>query len=206
MIKVMVIDDHKMFRDAIVDKLNSRENLQVIYETGSGKDAIIKSEFLNPDIIIMDISLPDIDGIEASKEILKVCNCKIILLSMYKMPELIEYILSIGIKGYILKNDAYDDLIYAIEKILNGEVFISSSLENEKEESIEFIKRKELTKREIEIIKLIGNGLTTKEIAEKLNISIKTVETHRTHIFKKLNCKNIADLIKKAMNIGLINL
>jgi len=180
-------------------------------ETGTGKEAVIFADRLRPDIVIMDISLPDIDGIEAAKEILKRHrSCGIILLSMYEMSELLDMILEMGIKGYVLKNDAYEDLLYAIKAVADGKVFISSSLQHKKTAVSHppqtFSSKEVLTPREKEILHLIAEGLTSKQIAQKLFISVKTVETHRARIMEKLGCKNIAALVKTAIRLGLISL
>ncbi len=209
--KIMVVDDHTMFRQAIISKLITCNEVEVIYETGRGEEAIIFAERLSPDIVIMDISLPDIDGIEASKKIIaQNSKCSIILLSMYKIPDLVDKILDIGIKGYVLKNDAYEDLLYAIKATSRGKIFISTSLQREDFSDSHILPKIyeediNITPREREILSLIADGFTSKEIGKKLFISTRTVETHRARLMEKLGCRNIAELVKKAIRLRLIS-
>ncbi len=209
MIKILVVDDHTIFRQCIVSQIRIHHEYEVVAETGSGAAAVRFAETLNPDIIIMDISLPDINGIEAVKRIKeKKVESKIILLSMYKYPELLDHLKDLKIEGYILKNDTFESLLYAIKAVHEGKNFISSSLleEGKIDEKNIFLDENHLTRREVEIISLIAEGFSSKEIAKRLSISMKTVETHRTRIIKKLNVKNVAELVKKAISLGIIRI
>lgn len=208
MTRIIVVDDHIMFRQGIVSLIKSVEDFEVISEASSGNEAVKLAHDICPNLILMDISLPDINGIEAAKMIKKNnINTEIILLTMHNDESLLEMALKVGIKGYILKNDAFDDLIYAIKTVIGGKKFISSSLYKDYGHISDLpISPSPLTTREKEIVILITDGLSSKEIAERLFISVKTVEKHRTNIMEKLGLKNMAELVKYAFKIGIIRL
>ncbi len=209
MINTIVVDDHTIFRQCITTKINATSRYRVIAETGKGTEAIELTKQYRPDLVIMDISLPDLDGIEVSRRILRlVADVKIILLTMYKYPELIEYIKDIGIKGYVLKNDAFEDLIHAINEVMAGRQYFSRSLDISSFENLLFYSRCSrglLSPREKEVLRLIAMGHTTREIARILSISCKTVETHRAKIKEKTGSRNLADMVRYALKIGLIS-
>ena len=209
MIKVLLVDDHTIFRQCIATKIKEHPEYKIIAETGSGIASIELAQQLNPDVIIMDISLPDINGIEASRRIKeKGIGSKIILLSMYKYTEIINHSEDVEIEAYLLKEDTFEDLIYAINAVLQGNRYVSSSLLKHKSKSSACSQSlpSTLSAREQEITELISEGLTTKEIAQRLCISAKTVETHRARIMEKLKVKNVAELIKQAIRLGIIKI
>ncbi len=206
MIRILVVDDHRIFRQGIVTMLRSQQGFQVVAEAGTGKDAIAFAERLQPDVILMDVSLPDIDGIETSRRIAAAgIDTSVILLTMYKEAKLMALSKETGIMGYILKNDALDDLLYAINAVLRGEQYLSASLSTESFHTATYPAEPcPLTGREKEIVTLVAQGLTSKEIGEKLFVSTKTVETHRANIMEKLQFKGIADMVRYAVRTGLI--
>ncbi len=211
MIKILLVDDHTIFRQCVAARIKEHAGYEIIAETGSGIASVELAQELNPDVIIMDISLPDINGIEASKKIKqRGINSKIILLSMYKYIEVINnHSEDIQIEAYLLKEDTFEDLIYAINAVLQGKKYISSSLLKHKstDRSQSLLSTTlTLSAREQEITELISEGLTTKEIAQRLCISAKTVETHRARIMEKLKVKNVAELIKQAIRLGIIKI
>lgn len=208
MIRILLVDDHKIFRQGIASLLMSEESFEVVGEAGTGSAGVRLAAELAPDVILMDIGLPDFDGIEAARQIKK-SNPKIavILLTMIKNEHLFEVTSGIDIQGYLLKDDAYDDLRYAIRAVLKGEKYVSSSLNfdpfDSKTESPDS-DISVLSKREKEIITLVAEGFTSREIADKLFVSIKTVETHRTNIMAKLGLKGLADMVRYAIKNGLV--
>ena len=206
MIRILVVDDHKIFRQGIVSLLRAEEEFEVIAEAGSGSNAVRIAQNLHPDVIIMDISLPDFDGIEAARRIkASETGAVVILLTMHKEEELLEMASETGVEGYLLKDDAFDDLVYAIKAGLRGERFTSSSLGPGPVNPPTYPSAPSpLTRREKEIVALVAEGLTSKEIAEKLFLSVKTVETHRANIMEKLELKGLADLVRYAIKVGLI--
>ncbi len=207
MTRIMVVDDHTILRQGVASLLKSVVDFDVVAEAGTGAAAVRLAADLSPDIIVMDMSLPDMDGIEATRQMKeKGIKSEIIFLTMHNDAGLHEMALQAGVRGYLLKDDAMDDLIYAIKAVLRGESFTSGSLKEDP--SAEPVPHPEcpLTHREAEIVALIGEGLGSKDIAEKLFISIKTVETHRSHIMEKLGLRSTAEIVKYAIASGLVKL
>ena len=207
--KIIVVDDHTIFRQGVTGMLKSVDGVEVIAEAGSGTAAVMLAENHQPDLIIMDIELPELDGLEAAKKI-KAAGIKtsIIILTMHKEAELFAMASEEFIDGYLLKDDAFDELVYAIRAVLRGERFISSSLGEIKDKPliVPAFTDTILTKREREIVAVVAEGLSNKEIAKKLYISVKTVESHRANIMDKLGLKNLAELVKYAVKSGIISL
>jgi DNA-binding NarL/FixJ family response regulator len=205
MIRVMVVDDHNIFREGIVSLLKSIDEFEVVAEAGSGSAAVRLANDLHPDVVLMDVSMPDMDGIEAARRMKGAgAAARVILLTMHKAPELLEMAADTGIQGYLLKNDAFSDLLYAIKAVLRGERFTSASL-GERSGAAPAVSAPVpcLTRRETEIVALIAAGLSSKEVAQRLSISVKTVETHRGNIMEKLGLKNLPELVKYAIRTGL---
>jgi len=206
MITVLVVDDHTIFRQGIVSLLNGTEGVEAVAEAGSGSAAVSLAKDLKPQVILMDVSMPDMDGIEAARRIRAAgVDARVILLTVHRVPELLELASDSGIRGFLLKNDAFSDVLYAIKAVLRGERFVSSSLtETPGERQAAPVSASPLTNREAEIVALIAEGLTSKEIAERLVISVKTVETHRANVMEKLGVKNVPELVRYAIRAGII--
>jgi len=205
MVKVVVVDDHTLFRQAMVGQIQRLRGYKVVGETGSGVVSVRMVEDLKPDVVVMDISLPDIDGLEAVRRIRnRGMGCKIILLSMYKYPELMDMVDSMGVNGYLLKNDAFEDLLYAIKAVQDGRRYVSPSLFEELPPPRTPSILSPFSQREKEIVCMIANGLSSKEIAKELNLSVKTIETHRANIMKKMGARNVAEMIKQAVRWGIV--
>jgi len=214
-IKILIVDDHNFIVEGIVAMLKNNKDIEVIGTANSGKEAILKFESLNPDIIIMDISMPDISGIEATKIIInKQPLAKIIALTQHEDSEYISQFFKAGGVGYLLKTAKKNEFLEAIDKVNNGIKYISNSastiiveslISPTKDENTKEIKIP-LTSRELEIIKLIATDLNNIEIADKLNISIRTVETHRRNIMQKLNVKSVVALIRYAIQNNIITI
>jgi len=211
--KILIADDHAMVRDGVKNLIQQNKDLTVIGEARSGNETLELYDKLQPDLLIMDISMPDMNGMEVSRAILaKNPNANIVILSMYDDEDYISRCLEYGVKGYVVKNESGSELDYAIKSVLQGKNYFSRqaqdvifkkysqnvSRKKPKEESIN------LTKREIEIIKLIADGLTSQQMADRLFISPRTVETHRANLMKKMNVKNAVELVKKAHQLNLI--
>lgn len=206
-IQLLIADDHNFIIDGIMALLSSDEKFKVIGIANSGKDAIEKYNMLKPDIVIMDISMPEISGIDATKLIIADHpSAKIIALTQHDDSEYIVEFFKAGGLGYILKTANRNELIEAITTVYDGSRFISPDVSKIVMDNIVAPDKKNdsekeipLTKREIEIIKLISDDLTNHEIAEKLNISLRTVETHRRNLMQKLNVKSTVALIRWAL-------
>ena len=210
-IKIILVDDHQMFRDGVKSVLSDEENIDIVGEVGNGKDLFKLLESTRPDLIITDISMPDISGIEVAKSISEnYSDIKILILSMHSNEEFITKALSVGANGYLPKDTAMAELLEAIHTIYKGENYfnkeisdtILKSLRNKSQKN----EGKSLTNREKEIIELVVEGLTNKEIADKLFISIRTVDSHKNNIMQKLNLKSSIELVKYAIKNNLAKL
>ncbi len=216
LIKVVLIDDHQIVRDGIKALLKDETDIEIVAEAKCGENLLELVKETDPDIILMDISLPGKSGIELCKEqIRNNAQAKILILSMYLNEDFITNAIKAGAKGYLPKNTSKPELINAIKAINAGEEYFSESVSEIILQSyMKNIKQKEeksnmldtLSKREIETLKLFAEGFTNKEIADQLCISIRTVESHKTHIMQKLHIKSTVDLIKYAIKNKIVDL
>jgi two-component system response regulator NreC len=214
MIKVVVVDDHTILRQGIKALLDNQEGIEVVGEAKDGREALKIIEETLPDVILMDIAMPGLNGLEATRRIKKKFpKTKVLVLTMYTNEEYIFQILNAGANGYLVKETAFQDLISAIKAVYRDEAFMSPSISKKVISS--YMQRAQedeketcdiLTTREREILQLIAEGNSSKKIAEALFISPKTVETHRTHIMDKLNIHNRTDLIKYAIRQGIVDI
>lgn len=212
-IKIIIADDHRLFREGLVNLLSDSKDIEILAQAENGADAIAKAKELNPDVIIMDIGMPVLNGVEATGKLLKELPAiKVIALSMHSDKQYIKGMLEAGASGYLFKNCAYDELIEAIHTVNAGKKYLSDKITEimiqdylGKEESIPE-SDSELTERESEILKLIAEGASTSEISELLFVSVKTIGTHKQHLLEKLNLKTSTDLVKYAIKKGIISL
>ncbi len=208
MIRVIVADDHKIFKQGLVKLLQSAEDISVIGEAGEGYEVVTLIEKKRPDIAILDISLPGLSGFEITEEIYKRgVETKVIFLTMHTDLLTAQKAILSSASGYVLKDNAFEDLLYAIRAVASGGKFISPLI-SDKVLNIYMARESKsdlLTARESIILRLIASGLTNRQIADKLSISVKTVDTHRTKIMQKLNARKAADLVRYALKIGLID-
>ncbi len=208
-ITILIADDHTLVRETWSFILNNDPRFQVVAECGSGEEAVELARNLRPNIVIMDINLPGINGIEATQQIRKFSPAsKILGVSLHTQPTYARKMMQKGASGYVTKNSSREEMYKAIMEIHNGKKYICEEIKNILSEQV--ISGEEpqsglnsLSQREIEIITLIKNGHSSKEIAESLNISVKTVEVHRYNILKKLNLKNAASLVNFINNSQL---
>jgi DNA-binding NarL/FixJ family response regulator len=216
-IKILIVDDHEVVRDGLKNILLSLNNVAIAGEAANGEDAIAFYESNKPDLVIMDISMPGMNGIEATRIIKENDpNAKILILTMHDNQEYLNQIIRSGAKGFVLKNTDKEELLDAVRTVAGGENFFSKDIskliiENyirsaKDSDKNEGYKEVPLTKREIEILKYIAEGNSNQEIANKLYISYNTVDTHRKNIMHKLSIKNTAGLVRYAIEKGLINL
>lgn len=217
MARLILTDDHQLILDGLRSIISNEADLEIIAEANDGASAMQLCLALNPDLILMDIDMPVMNGLEATQQIKrKNPERKIIILTMHDEPALIKRIMEIGADGYLLKNSDQNELVNAIRKVLSGEKYFSeavlNALSSGDAQATEFSIRptdavlmSQLTEREIEILRLISDGLSNKEIGDKLFISHRTVDTHRTNLMKKLDVHNIAGLIRFSIRNGLIN-
>jgi len=211
--KIVLADDHVLIRQGLKKLIEENKSLEVIGEAGDGLELLDVLDSITPDLIILDISMPHLRGIEVISEAKRLCPAvKILMITMHKSEQYFLCAMSAGADGYLLKEDSDSELLIAIDEVMNDIMYISPHLAEEfSDEVIRNYREKgifpceTLTNREIEVLKLVAEGLTSKEIAEILSISIRTVEHHRANLLKKLNLKNTADLIKHAIQNGFIH-
>jgi DNA-binding NarL/FixJ family response regulator len=206
-IKLLIADDHQLFNDGMKMLLSLEDHLEVAGQVFNGRDIINSVARLQPDIILLDINLPIINGMDVAADlILNFPRLKIIMLSMYNDRKFVEDCQKLGVHGYILKNSGVEEVLTAIEKVMAGQKYYEAKLILSPTLHAQdiFVKQFQLTKREIEIITLIGKSHTNEEIADKLFLSVATVKTHRNNINIKLNIKKPADLVKFAVEYGLV--
>lgn len=214
-IKLILADDHRIFRDGIKSLLSDNGNIEILGEVSCGEDLIQMLKVLTPHIIIMDISMPGMSGIETTKKMVDFYpNIKIIILSMHTNEEFVINSIKAGASGYLPKDSSKEELLEAIQIVFNGgeyysklvsDNFLRNYIRNIKiEQSLS--ENQELTAREIEILKLSSSGISNKDIAEKLFISIKTVDAHKNHIMQKLKLKNTAEMVIYAVKNNIIEI
>ena len=216
--KVLIVDDHRVVIEGIKSALSVSPDLEVIGEALNGHQAIKKSKSLKPDIVIMDISMPDLNGIDATLQIKKLDpRIKIIIFSMYSNREYVIDLFKAGISSYVLKKDPMSDLVSAIKAVERGGTYFTTisseillnyvkELDDSNKNNNNINGFESLSLREREVFQLLSEGKPIKGIAETLGISRKTVETHKYNIMEKLHAKNITDLTKLAIKKGIIQL
>jgi len=212
--RILLADDHKITRQGLRSLLEKQKDMEVVAEADNGRAAIRLAAELAPDIIIMDVTMPDLNGVEASKQILaKSPDIKIIALSMHSDALFVTEMLKSGAAGYLLKDCAFEELTRAIRTAADDNTYLSPAISGvviedylHRLNTTEFTGPDILTDREKEVVQLMAEGNSTKQIALKLHISVKTVETHRRQIMSKLDIHNVAELTKYAIRKGITSL
>jgi DNA-binding NarL/FixJ family response regulator len=213
-VRILIVDDHDLMRRGIKALLQSHAGWEVVGEAHTGREAVAKAEELKPDVAILDISMPDLNGIEAARRIRKSApNTEVLILSVHYSDQLIRDILEAGVRGYIVKSDSDRDLVIAVETLANHKPFFTPRATevilsnfngarpgNDLPESV----RDRLTSREREIVQLLAEGKSSKEVASSLGISVKTAETHRANIMRKLQLHTVTDLVRYAVRNQII--
>ncbi|MDO8994333.1 response regulator transcription factor [Daejeonella sp.] len=208
MLRLIIADDHKLMIEGLTSILSEVKNIQLMDPVNDGRQLISSLKSNQADIVLLDLNMPNMDGIK-TLEILKndFPKLKVIVLTNYNQPQLIEEVKKLGARGYLLKNSPSNILKEAIKKVSEGELYFELKTHTNSDHHPffidDFMKKYQLTKREVEIIKMISLELTSKEIGDNLFISEFTVSTHRRNIMKKLNTKNIAGLLKFARMHGI---
>lgn len=208
-ITIMIVDDHTLIRETWSFLLSRNESFEVIAEVGDGQQAIELARDKRPNIILLDINMAPLNGFDILKMVRKLSpGSKVIAVSMHSQPSYAKKMLRLGARGYVTKNSPRQEMLDAIKEVYNGQIYICQEVKNiisvqmlGEDENVPGLNQ--LSEREIEVINLIRDGLSSKEIATKLNIAIKTVEVHRHNILKKLKVKNTASLINYINASGL---
>ena len=213
-VRILIADDHKILREGLKSLLEKQPEFAVVAEAQDGLSAISAAKKHKPDIAILDIGMPDLNGIEVTRRIRsQMAETRVIALSMHADRRFVMGILEAGANGYLLKDSAFAELITAVTAVAKGKMYLSPSIaETVVKNSLEKLDRKDegssvlLSGREREVLQMIAEGKSTKEIALKLFVSTKTVETHRKQIMDKLNIRTVAGLTKYAIREGLTSL
>jgi two-component system, NarL family, response regulator NreC len=210
---ILIVDDHQILRQGLRSLIEKIPGLEVLAEAEDGRTAVHLAQTLKPQLVIMDVGLPDLNGIEATRQVLIVSpHTRVIGLSMHSDRRFVANMLKAGASGYLLKDSAFEELATAIRAVLAGKSYLSQEVAHvvfqdyvagPKSESSAF---SILTLREREVLQLIAEGRSNRQIAEALYLSIKTVETHRQQIMNKLNLHNVADLVRYSIREGLSSL
>lgn len=214
-IKIAVADDHRMVREGIVKILAEEPSFEIVAEAGNGKEAIDKCKIHHPDVLLLDLDMPVMNGLDTATHLKKeMPEIKVGILTMHQEKMLIEKMIKLGVDGYLYKSGNPSDLIHGIKKIADGEKFYTSQVtENlvksdtifSNSSSENTVLLAQLSDREKEILKLIAQGKNHNEIGEELFISPRTVDSHRNNLLKKLEAKNLAGLIRFALTFGLVD-
>jgi two-component system, NarL family, response regulator NreC len=213
-LRILLADDHTVMRTGLRVLLERQPNLEVVGETENGRQTVELSASLKPDVLVMDVGMPILNGIEATKQIVdKSSTTAVVILSMYSDEAYVMRALKAGARAYLLKDSAAVDLISAIEAVSQGKSFFSPKVSRIlAEDYVRVLKQRGevdsyelLTSREREILQLLTEGKTNKAVATELNISLYTVEAHRSHILQKLNLHNSAELVLYAVRKGIIS-
>jgi len=214
-IRVLLAEDHTIVRKGLRSLLDAEAGIEVVGEAGDGREAVRKVQQLSPDIVVMDIAMPGLNGLEGTRQIRKrFPEVKVVILTMHTDEEYILQILASGASGYVVKQAAPRELVSAIQSVHRGGSFFSPSISKkivegyirQAEATVEANSYQKLTEREREVLQLIAEGHSTREIGQLLHISGKTVETHRAHLTDKLDIHSVAELTQYAIRKGVISL
>jgi DNA-binding NarL/FixJ family response regulator len=215
-LRLLVADDHDVVRKGVRTLLEEQPGWEVAAEAADGREAVEKAKQVQPDVTILDLSMPELNGLEAAKEILKTVPTKVLILTMYDSDPLIRQTLEAGARGYLLKSDAGRDLVSAVDALRRNKTFFTPKvaqmvlegyLGRPSKESDEDTNRKNglrLTARQKQILQLLAEGKSSKEVAVALNISVKTAETHRANIMRRLDCHSVTELVRYAIRNHII--
>lgn len=215
--RILLADDHEVVRAGLRALLEEQNGWEVVAEAVDGRDAVEKASKLKPDVVVIDIAMPSLNGLEAVRQIVKaVANTKVLVLTMYDSDPLIQQVLQAGARGYLLKSDAGRDLVSAIDALRRNKTFFTPKVSQmvlegyldksprEKTESESEPESLRLTSRQREIVQLLAEGKSSKEVAAVLGLSVKTAETHRANIMRKLDCHSVTELVRYAIRNHII--
>ena len=215
-LRLLVADDHDVVRKGVRTLLEEQPGWEVAAEASDGREAVEKAKLVQPDVTILDLSMPELNGLEAAREILKTVSTKVLILTMYDSDPLIRQTLVAGARGYLLKSDAGRDLVSAVDALRRNKTFFTPkvaqmvlegylgrpSKENEDDSNRKNGLR--LTARQKQILQLLAEGKSSKEVAVALSISVKTAETHRANIMRRLDCHSVTELVRYAIRNHII--
>ncbi|MCB2190110.1 MAG: response regulator transcription factor [Deltaproteobacteria bacterium] len=213
--RIILVDDHKIMRDGIKSLLSEEPDMEVVGEADNGREAVQLARRLGPDLVVMDISMPELNGIEATRQILsEMDGVKVLALSMHRDPRFVAGVLEAGANGYMVKDCTADELTSVIRLVAHGKTYLSPEVADlvvkgfvgRLNEDVAHPPASVLSPREREVLQLLAEGYKVKEVAERLHLGVKTVETHRRNLMEKLDIDNLVDLIRYALREGVTSL
>jgi len=210
-IRVLIAEDHTIVREGLKALLAARSGIDVIAEVGNGRAAVEKAQALRPDVVVMDLNMPELNGLEATRLIRETegLETQVLILSMHSSEEYVRPALRAGASGYLLKGSGLSDLVSAIEALAGGNAFFSPEvarivLQDSRRPARSGPANNELSQRELQVLKLVAEGKSSPEVAKILHLSVKTIEGHRSRIMAKLETRNVVGLVRYAIKIGLV--
>jgi DNA-binding NarL/FixJ family response regulator len=208
----LIADDHELIRHGLRSVIRAHPQWQICGEAATGVQAVVLARSLQPDIVIMDVGMPELGGLEAARQIVQEHpSIKILILTMHQSERLLRAILESGARGYLLKSDAGTDLVSAIDALLKGRRFFSAAVSDSvvagylRSPDQEGLPETPLTPRERQVVELVARGASNKQIAARLKISVKTAETHRARVMEKLKLQSVADLVRYAIRNQMVD-
>jgi DNA-binding NarL/FixJ family response regulator len=215
--RILLADDHEVVRRGLCALLRARPEWEVCGEAADGREAVEKTLALNPDAVILDVGMPNLNGLEATRQILKAKpQIRILILTLHDSDQLVQEVLNAGARGFLLKSDAARDLVTAVEALRNNKIYFTPRVASMVLEG--YLRRKDngetpvatashsrLTPREREIVQLLAEGKSSREVADALGLSVKTAETHRANIMRKLNLHSVSDLVLYAVRNNIVH-
>jgi DNA-binding NarL/FixJ family response regulator len=209
-LRILLADDHALLRDGLKALVDVQADMEVVGEADNGRTAWLKATELLPDIVVMDVSMPELNGIQATEKLKADCpEIKVLALTAYKDKGYLDQLLKVGASGYVLKLSAAEELIKAIRVVAAGDIYLDPEMADKVTDSYvrkQFLRgvsrQKELTDREEEVLRLTAQGYSNKEIAAKLSISVKTVESHKTNLMEKLELRSRTEIVRYAVRQG----
>lgn len=212
--RILVADDHEVVRKGLISLLQSQPDWQVCGEAADGREAVEKAQQLKPDVVILDIGMPSLNGLEATRQILKTNpQARVLILTLHDSDQVVREVLNAGARGFLLKSDAARDLVAAVEALRRDKTYFTSKVATMVLEgylkgtpgTVATPTRSRLTPREREIVQLLAEGKSTKEVAVALGLSVKTAETHRSNIMRKLQLHSVSDLVLYAVKNNIVH-
>ena len=213
-LRLLVADDHEIVRKGLRSLLEAQPGWQVTAEASDGREAVEKAKAIKPDVTVLDISMPSLNGLEAARQMIKNdARAKILILTMHESDPLIREVLDAGARGYVLKSDASRDLVTAVNAVRSNKTFFTAKvaqivlegyLDKKPKKQERDLAHSRLTPRQREIVQLLAEGKSSKEVAVALGLSVKTAETHRANIMKRLDCHSVSELVRYAVRNNII--
>jgi DNA-binding NarL/FixJ family response regulator len=212
-VRILIVDDHAVVRRGVRSLLESQPGWEIVGEAATGRDAVDMARRLQPDIVVMDLTLPELNGLDATRQILKDSpRSEILVLTMHHSEELAHNVLQAGARGYVLKSDADQSLIAAVESLRQHKPFLTSTVTEfvlddymrRSEAQVDGVAHVTVTGREREVIQLLAEGKSNKEAATALGISVKTIEAHRANVMRKLRLRSVSELVRYAIRNKLV--